>query len=75
VALDRGAVSEVVEHERTGFVCRDVAEMASMIHRTDRIDPADCRQRAADVFDVEVMVRAYERAYRDVVQGRAKDAS
>jgi glycosyltransferase involved in cell wall biosynthesis len=68
VALDRGAVAEVLEHGLTGFVCRDVAEMASMIRRTDRIDPADCRQRATDVFDVDVMVRAYERAYADVVR-------
>ena len=74
VALDRGSVPEIVDHGRTGFVCHNAAEMAAMIRQTDRIHPAECRRRAAELFDVAVMVQGYERAYRDVLGASRAEA-
>lgn len=69
VALRRGAVPEVVDHGRTGFVCRDVAAMAEAIRHVDSIDPRAVRQRVTDLFDVGVMATGYEAVYRRALAG------
>jgi glycosyltransferase involved in cell wall biosynthesis len=68
LALDRGAVREIVDHGRTGFICRNAAEIAAMIPRTNQIDPRDCRRRACELFDLTVMMDGYERVYREAIE-------
>jgi glycosyltransferase involved in cell wall biosynthesis len=67
VALDAGSVPEIVEDGVTGFVCEDLDDLAEGIKRADTIDPAECRRRAAERFDVSAMVDGYEAAYRSVL--------
>jgi Glycosyl transferases group 1 len=66
VALRAGSVPEVVDQGVTGWICRQPAELARGIAEADRLDPADCRQRAERLFDVAGMVDGYERVYRQV---------
>jgi len=70
VALDDGAVGEVVEHGRTGFVCKSVDEMVKAVDEVDRIRPEDCRGRVEKHFSRRAMAEGYERLYRDVAGGR-----
>ena len=38
IAFPRGALTEVVEPRRTGFLVQNVAGMAEAMHRADEID-------------------------------------
>ena len=64
VAIRRGAVPEVVLHGETGFVARDLDEMAEFVDRVDEIDPARCRRHVEENFDVPRMADDYLAAYR-----------
>jgi glycosyltransferase involved in cell wall biosynthesis len=64
VALNRGAVPEVVVDGRTGFICDQVDELPEALHRVGLIDPADCVDHVRERFAPELMARGYEQVYR-----------
>jgi glycosyltransferase involved in cell wall biosynthesis len=63
IAFPRGSVSEVVEDGVTGFVVRDVAEMAERIRQLDGFDRARCRARAIERWSSLRMAREHVRLY------------
>lgn len=63
VAMRRGAVSEVVAHGVTGWVCDSHDELVTGIGRLAELDPAACRRHVAEQFNPEQMVDRYERVY------------
>jgi glycosyltransferase involved in cell wall biosynthesis len=63
VAFPSGALPEIVEHGRTGFVVRDTREMAQAIHAAASIDPAACRRAASERFSADRMVAEYMKLY------------
>lgn len=69
VAMRRGSVPEVVLDGVTGLVVNTYDELVEAIDAVSGIDPADCRSRAEEYFDLPVMARGYERMYRAVVAG------
>jgi glycosyltransferase involved in cell wall biosynthesis len=68
VALDCGAVVEVVADGTTGYVVDDADEMATALGKIDRIGRADCRRHVERHFSPERMVALYEKAYRRVLE-------
>ncbi len=66
IAFPNGALADVVEHGRTGFLVRDAAEMARAIGRAGEIDPEACREAARTRFSAARSVGAYLRAYEDL---------
>lgn len=70
VAFRVGALPEIVEHGRTGFLVTDVHEMAAAMHMVHTIDPAVCRAAAMERFSDHVMVERYLALY-----GRVLDES
>jgi glycosyltransferase involved in cell wall biosynthesis len=56
LAFPEGAVPEVVEHGRTGFLCEDEAAMVEAIGRLDQLSRADCRAAVEGYFSTERMV-------------------
>jgi glycosyltransferase involved in cell wall biosynthesis len=64
IAFGAGALVEIVEHGRTGYVVADEAEMAAAIVRAPGIDPAACRRAAEQRFSAEVMTARYLHLYR-----------
>lgn len=69
VAYPRGSVPELVEPGVTGFVVRDVREMADVIRPggvLDTFDRARCRARAIERFSLSRMVDGYEALYERV---------
>jgi glycosyltransferase involved in cell wall biosynthesis len=64
VAFANGALPETVEHGRTGFVVRNVDEMAAVIRCLDQIDAEVCRAIARRRFSRRAMVDRYLAAYR-----------
>lgn len=66
IAYPSGCVAEIVRHGETGFLVRDVAEMAEAIGALDAIDPARCRAEAEARFDVRRMTDAHLTLYQDL---------
>lgn len=63
VAFRSGAVPEVVENGRTGFLVNSTEEMADAIRRASEIDPAVCRSVAGARFSLQRMIARYFNLY------------
>ena len=63
VGFPAGALSEMIENGKTGFLVRDVEEMAAAIRRAESIDPNDCRRAASVQFRAERMIDRYLALY------------
>lgn len=61
-----GALSEIVEHGRTGYVVADETDMAAALGCVPRIDPATCRRVAEQRFSAASMVARYLHLYRSL---------
>lgn len=67
IALPNGALPEIVDHGRTGFLVSDVAGMAAAIRRVCGIDPETCRREACERFPAGRMIEQYVETYHRVV--------
>jgi glycosyltransferase involved in cell wall biosynthesis len=63
IAFPRGSVGEVVQHGRTGFHCRNVAEAAAAVGQLAAIDRRAVRAECERRFSHDAIVTAYERLY------------
>ncbi len=63
IAYPSGALPEVVERGRTGFLVDSVEAMAAAIGRVDAIDTELCRRAAAERFPLTRMVDGYLELY------------
>ncbi len=63
VAFPNGALPEVVEHGRTGFLVGSVEEMAEAIRAAGSLDLEHCREAARRRFSLAAMCRGYFAAY------------
>lgn len=70
IAFRAGALRDVVENGRTGFLVRDVDEMATAIGAAASLDPAACRAAARERFSQERMMADYFRVYRWLAEAR-----
>jgi glycosyltransferase involved in cell wall biosynthesis len=68
IATRWGAVPEVIEHGRTGFIVDHYRDMAAAVEKIDEIDPLECRRYVEERFAPERMVADYLRAYRAVIE-------
>ena len=69
IAFPSGALPEIVEHGRTGFLVEDEQEMAEAIHAAPSIEPEVCRAAARERFSLERTVERYFALYRQLAQG------
>jgi glycosyltransferase involved in cell wall biosynthesis len=69
LAFPNGAAPEIVEHGRTGFLCRDISDMADALDRVETIDRRACHTSAQRRFDRLRMARDHERLYRRILTG------
>ncbi|MCK4891296.1 MAG: glycosyltransferase, partial [Candidatus Pacebacteria bacterium] len=67
IAFNRGSVSEVIKHGKTGFVVENESEMIEAIKNIDKINREDCRKHVEENFTIKTMVGGYEEVYRKVL--------
>ena len=69
VAFDRGALGEVIVHERTGFLVapEDIHAAADAVRQETGLSRSDCRAHAERSLDLGRSLEAHERLYRRVV--------
>jgi len=72
IAYRTGALPEIVEHGRTGYLVSNVKEMARAIPAAAKLDPEVCRASARKYFSSEQMVSKYFQLYERL---RAKDVA
>jgi glycosyltransferase involved in cell wall biosynthesis len=72
IAYSRGSVPEVVEDGVTGFVVRNVDEMAARIRALASFDRQRCRARAEERWSSMRMARDYEKVYEEALRGRKR---
>lgn len=63
IAFPSGALPEIVEHGRTGFIVKDEYEMADAIGEAASIDRRVCMETARRRFPLERMVQRYFEMY------------
>ncbi|MER8633900.1 glycosyltransferase [Mesorhizobium opportunistum] len=68
VAFPNGALPDVIEHGRTGFLVNTVDEMAQAILAASSLDAETCRAEARRRFSLERMISSYMDAYRALAE-------
>jgi glycosyltransferase involved in cell wall biosynthesis len=66
VAFNRGALSSIIEHGKTGFICNTENEMADAIKKINLIDTDECMQTAKERFACETMICKYFQFYKSL---------
>jgi glycosyltransferase involved in cell wall biosynthesis len=74
IARRAGALTEIVEHGRTGFLVDDLQEAQLAVREARELDRAEVRRIAIERFSVERMVDDYEAVYRRLAEGRGEPA-
>jgi glycosyltransferase involved in cell wall biosynthesis len=69
VARSAGALPEIVEHGRTGFIADTAEEMARAMREVDRLSREACRKAAETRFDARTMVARYFETWHSIASG------
>jgi glycosyltransferase involved in cell wall biosynthesis len=67
IAIDRGAMQEVIRDGHTGYLVSSVGEMIDAVRRVNKIDRRACRDHVKANFGLRQMVEGYEQVYQQVV--------
>jgi glycosyltransferase involved in cell wall biosynthesis len=67
ISFVQGALPELIEHGKTGFLVQNLDEMVAHIGRIDELDRREIRQYAEEYFSVQVMTKQYLNIYRKLI--------
>jgi glycosyltransferase involved in cell wall biosynthesis len=67
IAYRSGAIPEIVEDGRTGFLVNNATEMAKAIQHSGEISPAACCAAAASRFSLQRMIDGYRALYTRIM--------
>ena len=67
ITTDWGAFPEIVQHGKTGFRCRTLAQFIMAAKNIDNIDPKDCREWAEE-FTLEKIAPMYDEYFKQMQQ-------
>jgi len=67
IALNKGAVPEIVVNGKTGYVLNSESDMVEAVKRIDSINPRQCRQHVQDNFSVTRMAYRYSELYQQII--------
>ena len=69
IAFNRGSVPEIIKNGATGFIVKNVSEMARAINLVESIDRMACRRHVEAKFSAEVMIKRYEEIFVNLLNG------
>jgi glycosyltransferase involved in cell wall biosynthesis len=70
IAFPNGALPEIVDNGRTGFIVESESEMIEAVQKLDSISPDVCTSTAETRFDVRRMADDYFNVYASLVRSR-----
>jgi len=71
LAYQRGSIREIIEHGRTGLLCKTRDEMAASVPAISQLDRQACRQQFEERFTAEQMTRHYLSLYAELMGNHA----
>lgn len=72
IVLNSGALSEVIEDGKTGFVCNTIEEMIEAIDKVDALDPLYCRQFVEKNYHTRVIAEQHIKYYQECIDKNQK---
>ena len=69
-----GAAPEIIDHGRTGYLCRDEDEMTAAVAHVHQISRRQCRAAAEQRFSLARMAADYDRLYRAILEHSGRPA-
>lgn len=70
VAMNRGAIPEIIQNGTTGYVVEDVEGMIAGVEGIANIERAACRAHALENFSARAMADGYEAVYEKILNGQ-----
>lgn len=67
IAYPAGALCEIIEDGKTGFIVNSIDEMAQAIMRSGEINPEVCRRTARERFSSGRTIKEYFRLYKKII--------
>lgn len=74
IALDRGAVSEVLRDGETGFIVTDEKSFGEAMEKVGGISRKICRTEAEERFDISTMAKNYEDVFESLIRENKEKA-
>jgi glycosyltransferase involved in cell wall biosynthesis len=68
IAFNNGSAAEVVKHNKTGFVVKNINAAVKAVKKIDQIKRIECRQWVEKNFTIIKMVDNYEKAYYNIIK-------
>ena len=68
IGFDNGAIKEVIDHGKTGFVVKNERGMIKAVKNLDKIKREDCRKWVVDNFSLQAMIDGYEKVYLKILK-------
>ncbi|HEU5122109.1 MAG TPA: glycosyltransferase family 4 protein [Candidatus Saccharimonadales bacterium] len=68
VAMNRGAMPEIIDHGVTGFLANTEAEFMEYAERVGEIDPRACRKSVERRFTAAAMAKKYLKRYEQIIK-------
>ena len=75
IALDSGAIREVMRESVTGWIGSDLEHLRSLLPLISEINPDDCVRHAEQHYSAATMARRYEECYRRLLRAEPKPVS
>jgi glycosyltransferase involved in cell wall biosynthesis len=67
IAFSKGAMPELIENGKSGFLVSNVDEAIEAVARIEDIDRADCRRRVERHFTIDRMIDEYMQVYETIL--------
>lgn len=70
IAFNRGSVPEIIVNGKTGFIVKNVNEMAKAIKKVNLIERNECRRLVETKFSAQIMADNYEKIFLELANKR-----
>jgi glycosyltransferase involved in cell wall biosynthesis len=73
IAFKNGAMPELIEHGKTGFLVDSIQEARQSLKELNKIKREECREHVNDKFNLKTMVNRYEKLYKKIIKRDKKN--
>ncbi|AKB32685.1 Mannose-6-phosphate isomerase, bifunctional enzyme [Methanosarcina siciliae HI350] len=74
IAINRGAMPELIMDGETGFLVNKISEAVEAVEKVNSISRKKCRESVEERFSVDRMVEDYIRVYETILKKRKREA-
>ncbi|TRZ78403.1 glycosyltransferase family 4 protein [bacterium] len=68
IAFNRGALPEIIQDKKTGFIVKTEKEMIDAVKNIDKIDRQICRQHIERSFTIQKMAEKYDKIFKQIIK-------